>query len=74
MQMILETISFLSECKDLVVELRVKDHLLREEKHGFLGALVEGEIAKMAVREFENSQNAIRFLQSENDNLKAKNA
>jgi hypothetical protein len=39
----------------LVLEIRVKDHLLKEEKSGFLGSIVEGEIAKMAVREFENS-------------------
>lgn len=51
----METISFLLQCKDLVIELRVKDHLIREEKQGMLGSIVESEIAKLAVREFENS-------------------
>lgn len=50
------------DCKDLVLEVRLKDNIIREEKHGFLGNIVEGEVAKMAAREYENSQSAIRFL------------
>lgn len=45
----------LNECKDLVIEGRLKDNLIREEKQGMLGHIVEGEVAKMACREYENS-------------------
>jgi len=56
--MIAEVIKVLDASKELIVELRVKDHLIREIEEGkdcFLGRLVEAEIGKMAVREFENS-------------------
>ena len=53
--MVMEAISTLKECKDLFIEIRVKDNIIRESKSGFLGCIVESEVGKMAVREFENS-------------------
>lgn len=35
--------------------------------------MVEGDIAKMAVREYENCQNMIKYLCTENDTLRAQN-
>ena len=43
----------------------IKDLIFREGNKGLL-SLVESDIAKMAVREFENSQAVIKILGDEN--------
>jgi hypothetical protein len=55
LSMVMEAINTLKECKDLFIEIRIKDNIIREQKSGFLGSIVESEVGKMAVREFENS-------------------
>eukprot|EP00347_Sterkiella_histriomuscorum_P004216 403361302 len=66
---ILETINFLAESKQLIVECRIKDQLIGGDQAVL--SMVEGDIAKMAIREYENSQNIMRFICQENEALKS---
>ena len=68
-----EIIKVLIEVKSLFEEIRVKDELLRQQKPTFLSSHMESEIGKLGVREFENAQVGIRYLQAENSAIKAKN-
>lgn len=67
----METINLLKEMKEMAGQNIIKDLIFREGNKGLL-SLVESDIAKMAVREFENSQGALTFLGDENQTLKDK--
>lgn len=66
--MIHETMSAMRQAKLLFKELQIKDQIITGNK-GML-KFIEGDIAKMAVREYENSQNMIKYLNEENQALK----
>ena len=69
--MVLETIEALSEMREVMRESKEKDKLIGGNTAVL--RMVQGEIAKMAIREYENSQNILRFLCEENESLKARN-
>ena len=69
--MILETIEALSDMRDVMMENKQKDKLIGGNTA--ILKMVQGDIAKMAIREYENSQNMLRFLCEENESLKHKN-
>jgi len=60
--------SAMRQAKLLFKELQIKDQIITGNK-GML-KFIEGDIAKMAVREYENSQNMIKYLNEENQALK----
>lgn len=57
---VLETINVLNDSKLHINEIKIKDQLIGGNT-AILG-MVEGDIAKMVVREYENCQNIMRFL------------
>ncbi|CDW91492.1 UNKNOWN [Stylonychia lemnae] len=66
-----ETVSAMRQAKILFKENEIKDQIIRGNK-GIL-KFIEGDIAKMAVREYESSQNMIKYLNDENHSLKLQN-
>ncbi|CDW84168.1 UNKNOWN [Stylonychia lemnae] len=69
---ILETIDVLQDSKQVLQENVIKDQLIGGNS-GIL-SMVEGDIAKMVVREYENSQNMMKFICQENEQLKLQNS
>lgn len=43
----------LETCKDLLLDLRIKDRLIKEDRLGILGKVIESEIGKLAFKELE---------------------
>eukprot|EP00347_Sterkiella_histriomuscorum_P024124 403332226 len=62
----------LRETKLLYKDLQVKNQIINGNKQMLKS--IEGDITKMAVREYENGLNMIRFLQQENEGLKMQNS
>jgi hypothetical protein len=55
----------MNEVKQLFSELEIKDKIISGSKGLF--KMVEGDIAKLAVKEYENSLKMIRYLANDND-------
>ena len=58
----------MQEAKLLFTEIDLKDQMISGNK--VLFKLVEGEIAKLAIKEYENNAKMVRYLTNENDQLK----
>lgn len=61
----------LKETKALYKDLEVKNQIINGNKS--MLKFIEGDIAKMAVREYENGLNMIKYLTQENESLKLQN-
>ena len=61
LSLIMEASDILTTCKDLLVELRLKDKLIKDDRLGILGKVIESEIAKLAFKELEQCQGTLWY-------------
>ena len=76
--LLMDSIQTLRSFKSSLEDQRRKDQLLRdnflESVKGSSFSKLESDIAKQSIRDYESSLTLVRYLQSENEHLKRRNA